>query len=236
MTARFDWDDLPGDAAILNITGKGLCPALVAKLGNRMPAARPPQVSATVPGVPPIPSQPGWSVDKLLCDHAIATYHGEVQALVNRGLQPHEAHEYLRDHQPELQASIRRYSEAASEAAMTNSGHHATGREALNAYREAVEALCNRGVNYSEAHRQVQAARPEWVEAMRNADPGADAKRAIAEFMKLVRSIKEKRGAAITWGEAWRTAVTEHPREYEACGKPKAESMLSGHGLQLGAR
>jgi len=176
MTARVDWDSLPGDTPILNITGKGLCPDLVAKLANRTPATPPPQGPATVPGVPPIPSQPGWSVDALLRESCIQDYHRRVQeVMTNRGVSYHEAHALVQRENPGLMPQIQRYSKAATHAERlanrAGAAHGAArgdiaGREAVNAYREAVEALCNRGVNYSEAHRQVQAARPELLEAM----------------------------------------------------------------------
>lgn len=170
LNIRTRWEDIPEDAPILNITGKGLVPALVEKLPNRTPDVRPLQGPAAVPGVPPIPSQPGWSVDKLLCDHAIADYHGEVQALTNRGLSPHEAHAYLRDHKPELMGAIRRYSEEAlanARQAGATPGER-RGWQALSAFRSEVQALCNRGVKYHEAVRRVNETRRDLVEAMQN--------------------------------------------------------------------
>lgn len=164
------WEDLPPNTPIFNVTNRVGFGAPVDELRNRTPAAPPSPAPAAVPGVPPIPNQPGWSVDKLLCEHAIAGYHGEVAALMNRGLSPHEAHAYLRDHKPELMGAIQRYSEAAmanARQAEATPGER-RGRQALKDFRAEVEALCNRGVKYPDAVRQVNETRGDLVEAMQN--------------------------------------------------------------------
>ncbi len=184
-------------------------------------------------------------MDRLLCDHAISGYHGEVQVLVNRGMAYHEAHAYLRDHKPELMGAIQRYSEAAmanARQAEATPGER-RGRQALKDFRAEVEALCNRGVKYHEAVRQVNETRPDLVAALKNSgsaaggdDQRSDENKAMDAFFEKVKATKAKHGAAMTWGQAWLLAVEEHRGEYEAAGKPETESALSNFGHQAWER